>query len=282
MIINSEQVKLLRIKTGAGMMDCKKALEDSAGDIEKAIDYLRKKGAATAQKRADKAVKEGLIVTRVSSNNKLGVIVEVNCETDFVARGNDFVEFANSVAQMLEQKQFSTIEGLLESVNTNGNTLAAHLNNLIGKVGEKIEIRRFKTLKSDSGFISAYTHLGNKIGVLVEFGGDVLINAQTGRDIAMQVAAMNPLFISREQVTIDIIQRELEIYRTQAKNENKPEQVIEKIANGKLEKFYQEVCLLEQTFIKDSGKTIKDIINEAGGNLTLKKFERFHLGEEKK
>lgn len=281
MIINSEQVKLLRGKTGAGMMDCKKALEDSAGDMEKAIDYLRKKGAATAQKRADKAVKEGVIVTRVSGDNKLGVLLEVNCETDFVARGNDFVEFANSVAQVLEQKHPSTIEELLESVTTDGKTITAHLNDLVGTIGEKIEIRRFKTLKSNDGFISAYTHLGSKIGVLVEFGGDAVINAQTGRDIAMQVAAMNPQFIGRDQVTIDIIQRELEIYRTQAKNEGKPEQVIERIANGKLEKFYQEVCLPEQTFIKDSGKTIKDIINEAGGNLTLKQFERFHLGEEK-
>ncbi|MDI6779913.1 MAG: translation elongation factor Ts [Bacteroidota bacterium] len=282
MIINSEQVKLLRVKTGAGMMDCKKALEDSVGDMEKAIDYLRKKGAATAQKRADKAVKEGVIVTRVSGDNKLGVLVEVNCETDFVARGNDFVEFANTVAQVLEQKHPSTFEELLESVTTDGKTITTHLNDLVGKIGEKIEIRRFKTLQSNDGFISAYTHLGSKIGVLVEFGGDAVINAQTGRDIAMQIAAMNPQFIGRDQVTIDIIQRELEIYRTQAKNEGKPEQVIERIANGKLEKFYQEVCLLEQTFIKDSGKTIKDIINEAGGNLTLKQFERFHLGEEKK
>ncbi|MBU1298128.1 MAG: translation elongation factor Ts [Bacteroidetes bacterium] len=282
MIINSEQVKLLRVKTGAGMMDCKKALEDSVGDMEKAIDYLRKKGAATAQKRADKAVKEGVIVTRVSGDNKLGVLVEVNCETDFVARGNDFVEFANTVAQVLEQKNPSTFEELLESVTTDGKTITTHLNDLVGKIGEKIEIRRFKTLQSNDGFISAYTHLGSKIGVLVEFGGDAVINAQTGRDIAMQIAAMNPQFIGRDQVTIDIIQRELEIYRTQAKNEGKPEQVIERIANGKLEKFYQEVCLLEQTFIKDSGKTIKDIINEAGGNLTLKQFERFHLGEEKK
>jgi elongation factor Ts len=281
MIINSEQVKLLRVKTGAGMMDCKKALEDSVGDMEKAIDYLRKKGSATAQKRADKAVKEGVIVTRVSGDNKLGVLVEVNCETDFVARGNDFVEFANTVAQVLEQKHPSTFEELLESVTTDGKTITTHLNDLVGKIGEKIEIRRFKTLQSNNGFISAYTHLGSKIGVLVEFGGDAVINAQTGRDIAMQIAAMNPQFIGRDQVTIDIIQRELEIYRTQAKNEGKPEQVIERIANGKLEKFYQEVCLLEQTFIKDSGKTIKDTINEAGGNLTLKQFERFHLGEEK-
>jgi elongation factor Ts len=252
MAITSEQVKLLRDKTGAGMMDCKKALGESAGDMDKAIEYLRKKGAATAQKRADRVAKEGIIVTKVSNDNKLGIILEINCETD------------------------------LDMGAADNNKISTHLNDLMAKIGEKLDVRRFIVLKTNDGLISAYTHLGNKIGVLVELSLDADTYKQIGRDFAMQVAAMNPQYVSRDQVSIDVIQHELEIYRTQAKNESKPEQVVEKIANGKLEKFYQEVCLTEQIFIKDSGKTVKDVLSEAGNNLTLKKFERFHLGEEKK
>jgi elongation factor Ts len=281
MAITSEQVKLLRDKTGAGMMDCKKALEESAGDTDKAIDYLRKKGAATAQKRADKVAKEGIIITKVSDDNKLGIILEINCETDFVARGNDFVNFSNLAADVIIKNQPATPEQLLQTNADDNKNISAHLNDLTAKIGEKIDIRRFAVMKTNDGHISGYTHLGNKIGVLVELNPDTDKAEQIGRDIAMQVAAMNPQFVSRDQIMIDVIQRELEIYRTQAKNEGKPDQVVEKIANGKLEKFYQEVCLTEQIFIKDSGKTVKDVLSEAGNNLTLKKFERFHLGEDK-
>jgi elongation factor Ts len=282
MAITSEQVKLLRDKTGAGMMDCKKALGESAGDMDKAIEYLRKKGAATAQKRADRVAKEGIIVTKVSNDNKLGIILEINCETDFVARGDDFVNFANLTADVVIKNQPTSVEQLLDMGAADNNKISTHLNDLMAKIGEKLDVRRFIVLKTNDGLISAYTHLGNKIGVLVELSLDADAYKQIGRDFAMQVAAMNPQYVSRDQVSIDVIQHELEIYRTQAKNEGKPEQVVEKIANGKLEKFYQEVCLTEQIFIKDSGKTVKDVLSEAGNNLTLKKFERFHLGEEKK
>ena len=282
MAITSEQVKLLRDKTGAGMMDCKKALGESAGDMDKAIEYLRKKGAATAQKRADRVAKEGIIVTKVSNDNKLGIILEINCETDFVARGDDFVNFANLTADVVIKNQPKSVEQLLDMGAADNNKISTHLNDLMAKIGEKLDVRRFVVLKTNDGLISAYTHLGNKIGVLVELSLDADTYKQIGRDFAMQVAAMNPQYVSRDQVSIDVIQHELEIYRTQAKNEGKPEQVVEKIANGKLEKFYQEVCLTEQIFIKDSGKTVKDVLSEAGSNLTLKKFERFHLGEEKK
>jgi len=282
MAITSEQVKLLRDKTGAGMMDCKKALGESAGDMDKAIEYLRKKGAATAQKRADRVAKEGIIVTKVSNDNKLGIILEINCETDFVARGDDFVNFANLTADVVIKNQPKSVEQLLDMGAADNNKISTHLNDLMAKIGEKLDVRRFVVLKTNDGLISAYTHLGNKIGVLVELSLDTDTYKQIGRDFAMQVAAMNPQYVSRDQVSIDVIQHELEIYRTQAKNEGKPEQVVEKIANGKLEKFYQEVCLTEQIFIKDSGKTVKDVLSEAGSNLTLKKFERFHLGEEKK
>jgi len=198
MEISSEQVKTLRERTGAGMMDCKKALIESNGDMEKAIDFLRKKGAATAEKRANRTTNQGVVEAYIHAGGRIGAMVELNCETDFVAKTDDF-----------------------------------------------------KTL---------------------------------AREITMQIAAMNPRYISREEVEKEVIEHELEIYRQQARNEKKPEQVVEKIAEGKLEKFYQEYCLLEQTYIKDAGKTIKDIINDlmakTGEKITVRRFKRYHLGEQ--
>lgn len=279
MAVTSEQVKLLREKTGAGMMDCKRALEESGGDFEKAIEYLRKKGAATAQKRAGKMAKEGAIVTRVSRSGKLGTVVEINCETDFVARGADFVNFANAVAEAVEKHKPSTVEEAMKLPSASGKRISELLNELLAKVGEKIDIRRFVIFDSRDGLIGAYTHMGSKIGVLVELGTLAGSNdgAVMSRDVAMQVAAMNPLYIKRDEVKKETVDREMEIYRTQARNEGKPEQVVERIATGKLEKFFQEVCLLEQTFIKDPVKTIKEIL---GSNFTIRRFQRFHLGED--
>lgn len=278
MVITSSQVKHLRDKTGAGMMDCKRALEESAGDVEKAIEYLRKKGAATAQKRADKMAKEGVIVTRVAADGKRGVVVEVNCETDFVARGEDFVNFANAVAEAIERHKPSTLGQVHELSTTGSKKISELMNELLAKVSEKIEIRRFALFESAEGLIGAYTHMGSKIGVLVELVDPNALSdgAPLSRDIAMQIAAMNPQYITRDEVSKEIIDRELDIYRTQAKNEGKPQQVVERIATGKLEKFYQEVCLLEQTFIKDSGRTVKELL---GSNAAVRRFQRFHLGE---
>jgi elongation factor Ts len=197
MAITAEKVKALREKTGAGMMDCKKALQESNGDFEKAIEYLRKKGASIAQKRSDKAANQGVIESYIHTGGRVGTLIELNCETDFVAKTDDFKRLA--------------------------------------------------------------------------------------RDLAMQVAAMNPRYISREDVEASEIGKEIEIYKTQAKNEGKPDAISEKIAQGRLEKFYQEVCLLEQSFIKDSGKTIQDLLNEAtakiGENIRIRRFQTFHLGE---
>lgn len=278
MAITSEQVKFLREKTGAGIMDCKRALEESSGDIEKAIDYLRKKGAATAEKRAGKMAKEGVIVTCVAEDGKRGVIVEVNCETDFVARGEDFVNFANAVAEVIDRHYPSTLAQVQDLSTPSGKKVSEMLKELLAKVGEKIEIRRFTLFESIDGTIGAYTHMGSKIGVLVELAG--LGGSNDGevlsRDIAMQITAMNPQYIRREEVEKDIINREMDIYRTQAKNEGKPEEVIERIATGRLEKFFQEVCLLEQTFIKDSGKTVNELLGNTG---SVRRFRRFHLGE---
>jgi elongation factor Ts len=286
MEITNQMIKQLREKTGAGMMDCKRALEATGGDLERAVEHLRKKGAAVAQKRADRSAKEGLIVTRVSKDARSGVIVEVNCETDFVGRSEDFALFARIVAETIErnsQAQLADVPGL---TTEEGKKLAELLNDLLAKVGEKVEVRRFARIESKDGVISSYTHLGSKIGVLVELTGVAPESASggVGRDVAMQIAAMNPMVISREHLDKNLIERELEIYRSQAKNEGKPPQIVEKIAMGRLEKFYQEVCLLEQTFIKDSGKTVKDYVHDAAtknaGPVSVTKFHRFQLGEE--
>lgn len=280
MEITSEMIKSLREKTGAGMMDCKRALESSGGDMNAAIEFLRKKGAASGAKRADRSAKEGMIVTRVSEDGKSGVIVEVNCETDFVGRSDDFSGFANTVAQAVAATRPASVAALLDS-SFNGKKVANVFDDLLAKVGEKVEIRRFAMLDSSDGTISGYTHLGNKIGVLVELKGIDAASAATGvgRDIAMQIAAMNPTVISRDQVDKAAIDKELEIYRVQAKNEGKPENIAEKIATGRLEKYYQEIALLEQTFIKDSGKNIRDYL---GADVSIKRFQRYHLGEETK
>ena len=277
MAVTSELVKKLRDKTGAGMMDCKKALDESNGDLEKAIEILRKKGAATAAKRADKTANEGIIVSKVSDDAKYGILVEINCETDFVARGEDFVNFANSIAQIVFDKSPKSVEELLTLSHPSGKTVADALSELVGKVGEKTEIRRIYTVKTDGAFLESYIHMGSKLGVLVEFGAEFTpANKTIARDIAMQVAAMNPIVVSRDKVSKELLDKEVEIYRQQAKNEGKPEQIAEKIATGRLEKYFQEVVLLEQSFIKDAGKAVKDLLSP---NVTVKQFKRFQLGE---
>ena len=280
--ITTEDIKKLREKTGAGMMDCKKALQETNGDMTAAIEYLRKKGAAVAVKRADRAAKEGMIVTRVSADRKTGVIVEVNCETDFVGRSDDFVAFANAVTTAVERHKPANVEALLGSSDDDGKPVSALYNDLLAKVGEKIDVRRFAVVQSADGMLSNYTHMGSKIGVLVELRGLTVEQSEktTGRDIAMQIAAMNPLVVSRDQVDKSIVDRELEIYRTQANNEGKPAQVLDKIATGRLEKFFQEVALVEQMYIKDQGKTINEVLREAGPSVSIKRFIRYHLGEE--
>lgn len=281
MDISSEMIKKLRDKTGAGMMDCKRALEATKGDVDAAIEYLRKKGAAVAQKRADRSAKEGMIVTKVSPDGKTGVIVEVNCETDFVGKSDDFVGFANAVAGAVAVNKPKTLEEL-NNLTAGGKKISDLMNDLLAKVGEKIDVRRFSVLESRDGTVFSYTHLGSKIGVLVECAKipNDAAGTAVGRDVAMQIAAMNPMTVTREEVSKDTVERELEIYKTQAANEKKPPQIQEKIATGRLEKFYQEVCLLEQIFIKDGAKTIKDYLAEVGKGGTVTRFHRFHLGEE--
>lgn len=288
MAVSAELVKQLREKTGAGMMDCKKALEETGGDFDKAVEYLRKKGAAVAAKRAERTANEGLVVTRISEDGKIAAIVEVNCETDFVARSDAFVELANKIADVVFANDFQNLDELANA-KVNDLSVTDLINEAVGKIGEKIQVSRFKKVKVDNGSVVDYIHPGSKLGVLVifEYTKPVPTDFKTfARDIAMQVAAMRPMTISRDQVDKALIEKEIEIYKTQARNEGKPEQVLDRIAQGKLDKYFQEICLLEQPFVKDGSKSVGELIksyNEANStDIVVREFIRFHLADENK
>ncbi|RKY99895.1 MAG: elongation factor Ts [Ignavibacteriae bacterium] len=285
MKITAQQVNELRKKTGAGMMDCKKALTEADGDMEKAIEILRKKGAAVAAKRAERSANEGLVVTKISDDRKHGAITEVNCETDFVAKNNDFVDLANEVIEAVFSSQPASVDDLLDK----NSALKEKVNEVLAKVGEKVEVSRLADEEAPNGILVDYIHMGSKLGVLIKFdnvteAADELYNI--GKDIAMQVAAMNPLSVYREDISKETIEKEIEIYKEIARKEGKPEQILEKIANGKLNKFYLENCLVEQTFIKDNSKTVGDLIKEFNtkynSEVKIVLFHRFHLGDENK
>jgi len=284
MAITAAQVNDLRQRTGAGMMDCKRALEEANGDIQKAIEILRKKGASVAAKRAEKSANEGLVVTKISDDKKSATILELNCETDFVAKSDDFVNLANFIVDEVYKSKPKNVDELMKN-----KAVQDKLNEVIGKVGEKIEVSRFDNLEAANGLLVDYIHPGSKLGVLIKFdevnsGNDELY--AIGKDMAMQVAAMNPISIKREDVPKEIVDKEIEIYKELAKKEGKPEQMLEKIAMGRLNKFYQENVLLEQAYIKDNAKTVGDLLKEfnskLGSSTKVAKFDRFHLGDEKK
>jgi elongation factor Ts len=277
MAISAELVKRLRDKTGAGMADCKKALEEANGDEQKAIDVLRKKGAASAAKRSDRVAKEGVIVASVSEDQKRGVLAEVNSETDFVARNESFMQFAQDVADAALAANPNSHEEFLLAKLSNGATISEEVGAQTGRLGEKLEARRFEMLSEPSGFVTSYIHPGSKLGVLVAISGSSKANS-LGRDIAMQIAAMNPIAVDRTQISTEQLEKELEIYRTQARNEGKKEEFIDRIAKGKLEKYYQDFCLIEQSFIKDAAKTVTDLLKDAG-DLKVTGFVRMQLGE---
>jgi len=287
MAITASQVNELRQKTGAGMMDCKKALTESNGDFEKAIEILRKKGASVASKRAEKSANEGMVVTKISDNHKKAAIIEVNCETDFVAKSDDFVKLANEVVESTFKSELSDVKQLLESDKNLYNKVV----DVMGKVGEKIEVSRVLTEKADNGLIVDYIHMGSKLGVLVKFDNVEEQKSELvelGKNIAMQVAAMNPICIYRDEVPTTTVEQEIDIYKELARKEGKPENILEKIATGKLNKFYSENCLFEQAFIKDStsSKTVGNLIEEYNkknnSQIKINLFKRFHLGDEKK
>ena len=289
MVITAQQVKELREKTGAGMMDCKKALTEADGEFEKAIEILRKKGASVAAKRADRTANEGIILTKISEDNTKAIILEVNCETDFVAKSDDFVNFSKFVLNTIENHNPQNIEELLK-LSYQGKLVVDELTNITGKIGEKIEISRFNIENIKDGLIVDYVHHGSKLGVLVIFE-NVSLNVKTtfnnlGKDIAMQIAAMKPLYVYREEEPNNVIEKEKEIYKELAKKEGKPEHILDKIAEGRLNKYYQENCLFEQASVKDNSKTVGDLIKEFNqknaSNCKIKLFRRFHLSDENK
>jgi elongation factor Ts len=286
MQITSEMVRELRDKTGAGMMDCKRALAESGGSMEQAIDNLRKKGLAAAAKRASRIASEGAVSARVEGG--AGVLVEVNCETDFVAKTDDFQGFVRDVAELVHARAPRDVEAALLLPAGEG-TLSDRLTGRVAKIGEKISFRRFVRFSIPEGVRGAifpYIHAGGKIGVLVELHGAGPDNpdfAALGKDLAMQVAAANPAYIARENVPADVIAREKAIYREQALAAGKPEKILDKIAEGKLEKFYGDFCLVEQAFIKDPDRKVKELLKsaaaKAGGELRVAAFARYQVGE---
>lgn len=281
--ISASMVKDLRDKTGAGMADCKKALVDADGDMNLAIEILRKKGAASAAKRADKSANEGMIVANTSTDHKTAAILEINCETDFVARNAEFVEYVNTVAATLLENEVANAEALYQ-LSHNGVKIENLHNDILAKFSEKIEARRLQRWTSE-GFISAYIHAGNKLAVMIDMSYNGLNEEAQGlvRDIAMQIAAMNPQYVDRSQVDNTTLEKEVEIYKQQAIEQGKKEEIAEKIAQGRLEKFYSESCLIEQAFVKDGSMTITDVLKKiselSGTEVKVQRFVRFSLGE---
>jgi elongation factor Ts len=284
MAVTLDMVKDLREQTGAGMADCKKALDETGGDMAAALDYLRKRGAASAAKRADRASNEGLVVTKSSADGKTLAIAEINCETDFVARNDEFVNFANKVVDVVLNANPANEEALL-SADIGGKKLGDLYNEMLAKFSERILIKRYERIAS-AGYMMEYIHTGNKLGVALEFTAAPAndgVKSQM-RDIAMQIAAMSPLYVRREQVTGDTLAKEKEIYTQQAIEQGKKPEMAEKIAQGRVEKYYQEFCLLEQTFVKDSGKTVaevlKDLSTANGSAVDVVQFRRYFLGDD--
>lgn len=274
--ITAADVNKLRKMTGAGMMDCKKALQESDGDFEKAIEILRKKGQKVAAKRADKEASEGIVIAKTSNDNKFGIILTVNTETDFVAKGDDFVNYVNSVAEKALEARPGSVEEL-KSLKLNDHTVEENLTDLIGKIGEKMDIPGYGFIEAP--VVAAYNHQGNKLATLVGLNKEVEEGEKIAREIAMQIAAMNPVAVDRDDVEQDIVQKEIEIGKEQARQEGKPEHILEKIAMGKLEKFYKENTLLNQDFVRDTKKSVKKYLGEVDKDLTIKAFKRQMLGE---
>jgi elongation factor Ts len=276
MSISAKQVKELRDATGVGMMDCKEALQEADGDFDEAVSILRKKGQEVASDRAAKEADEGLVVTALSENGAAGAIVEVNCETDFVARNDEFQDFADRVAERALEEKPEDLDALKALTYEDGETIEDELVALTGKIGEKLAVRRFDILESDDGRVISYIHPGSKLGVLVDVGGGGDLE-DTGRDVAMQIAALDPIAVTREEVPEDKKEEEREVAREAALNEGKPEHVIDQIVDGKLERFFEDNVLLEQAFVKDSSVSVQEMLDDAG--LSVKRFTRYALGD---
>lgn len=284
MAITASMVKELRERTGAGMMDCKKALVEYNGDMEQAVEFLREKGLAKAAKKAGRIAAEGLVAAHVSDDHKVAALVEVNSETDFVAKNDKFKTYVADVAAQAVATEATNIEGFLNDkwLKDESKTVSEILTEQIATIGENMNIRRFEKFVAEESFITSYIHAGGKIGVLVEMTGEATdANLECAKNLAMQVAAVTPKYISRDEVDADFIEKEKEILKQQAKNENpeKPDNIIEKMIIGRVNKMLKEICLLDQPYVKDGDMTVAKYIASVGADLAIKRYVRFETGE---
>jgi len=273
MAITAADVSKLRKMTGAGMMDCKKALTEADGDFDKAVEIIRKKGQAVASKRADRDATEGVVLAKVAEDGKSGALVVLNCETDFVAKNESFVDLTSSILDVALNNLPADLDAL-KALELNGTKISDLVVEQVGVIGEKIELSFYGKINAE--YVVAYIHPGNKLATLVGFNKSGF-DAQVAKDVAMQVAAMNPVAVSRDAVPADVKEKELEIGKDMARNEGKPEQMLDKIAQGRLNKFFKENVLLEQAFVKDNKLTIDKYLKGVDKDLTVTEFIRFSL-----
>ncbi|MYL48666.1 elongation factor Ts [Halobacillus litoralis] len=275
MAVNAKMVKELREKTGAGMMDCKKALTETDGDMDKAMEWLREKGISKAAKKADRIAAEGSAAIEISGNT--AVLFEVNCETDFVTKNDQFKDLLKDLGQhLLSQKPATVEEALEQKLHGDGEVLSSYITERVAKIGEKISLRRFVIKeKTDNDAFGAYLHMGGNIGVLTVLEGST--DESAAKDVAMHVAAVNPRYVSRDEIPQEEADKEREMLKTQAMNEGKPENIVEKMVEGRLNKFFEEICLLDQSFVKDPDQKVKQFVASTGGQITG--FDRFEVGE---
>jgi len=275
MNITAADVNKLRQQTGAGLMDCKKALVESGGDFESAIDFLRKKGAKIAANRAERDANEGVVIALASEDGKFGVNVNICCETDFVAKNDNFINFAKKIAELALNNRIKSVENLL-ALSMDGATVAEKLQEEVAKIGEKINVKKFDFLEGEG--VVPYIHMGYRMGVLVQVNKPLNENiTAAAKDAAMQIAAMNPVSVDKENIPQEVIERELEIGRELARQEGKPEAMIDKIAQGKLNKFFKESTLLDQQFVKNSDMTVGNYLKSIDNDLTVVAFRRVTL-----
>ncbi len=277
--ISMKDVKEIRERTGAGVLDCKKALEENDGDLEKAVEYLREKGIADAAKKAGRIAAQGMVNVMIESDKKKGIIVEVNSETDFVAKNEKFIKLVDEISEHILQSEADSVDELLNEswYKESSKDLNTVIKEAIASIGENINLRRFQKFETD-GFLQDYIHMGGKIGVLVDMDGEANEeNKRVAKDIAMHIAASNPEFLSQEDVSEEAITREKKIYREQMLNEGKPENIIDNIVEGKMGKYYTQVCLLEQPFVKDQDISVSEYLADTG--LIVKRYIRYELGE---
>ncbi|MFZ7943754.1 MULTISPECIES: translation elongation factor Ts [Bacillaceae] len=274
MAVTAQMVKELREKTGAGMMDCKKALTETNGDMEKAIDFLREKGIAKAANKADRIAAEGLTSIVTEGNN--AVILEVNSETDFVAKNEGFQTLVKELAQHLLKNNPASVEEAVAQTMENGVSVGEHINAAIAKIGEKLSLRRFAVLsKTDNDAFGAYLHMGGRISVLTVLEGTT--DADAAKDISMHIAALRPKYVSRDQVSQEEVERERQVLTQQALNEGKPENIVAKMVEGRLGKYFEDVCVLDQTFVKNPDQKVRQFVESKGA--TLREFVRYEVGE---